>query len=131
MAKLNVLSPAPHIRKLPVTERNLWFLERAIPLFDILDFFPPDTLGPPNLGKKLSTARRGTSLTIETDLGWSFTTDIASDQKIFRNSSRQRGTGRWVREAQLKPGDFIVIEKLSPYHYRLSKESNNSTTLDE
>ncbi|MFN3821670.1 MAG: hypothetical protein ACK4OO_04995 [bacterium] len=131
MPKPNFLSPSPNIRKLPVTERNLWFLERSIPLYDILDFFPPDALGPPNFGKKLASNRRGTPLTIETDLGWSFTTDIASDQKIFRNSSRQRGTGRWVKEAQLKPGDYIVIEKLSPYHYRLSKESNNKAKLDE
>lgn len=110
-------------RKIVVTARNIWFLERSLPLFGLLDFFPSDAVGRPAFKCASGEGKSARKLTIETDRGWSFTTDITSDSKIFRNSSRSRGTGKWVLEAGLKPGDKIVIENLGDYHYRLSKES--------
>ena len=106
-----------------MTERNLWFLERSIPLFGILDFFPPDSIGALEMAAASQPIPPAHKLTIDTDQGWSFTTDIAADQKVFRNRSRNRGTGKWVRQAALKPGDRIVIRRIGEYHYRLLKES--------
>jgi hypothetical protein len=111
-------------RVIPVTERNIWFLERSIPLFGILSFFPGDSVGPPVGGGNPANGSRTRKLTIDTDQGWSFTTDIVSDAKIFRNSSRNRGSGKWVLEAGLQPGDRIVIEKLEEYRYLLKKETS-------
>jgi hypothetical protein len=112
-------------RTIPVTERNLWFLERSIPLFGLLDFFPTDSIGAPVAGRSFPGESQVKKLTMETDQGWSFTTDITSDSKIFRNSSRNRGTGKWVVQAELKAGDKIVIEKLEDYRYRLMRERAN------
>jgi len=112
----------PKFRRIPVTERNLWFLERQIPLFGLLDFFPAEVIGPPSTGRPLPGSPPVRKLTIETDQGWTFTTDIVADQKTFRNSSRPRGTGKWVVQANLKPGDAILIERLDDYKYRISKE---------
>jgi len=106
----------PNRRAIVVTERNLWFLERSLPLFGMLDFFPPDCVVKPTLTAPVR------KLTIETDQGWSFSSDIAGDSKIFRNSSRNRGTGKWVVNAELKPGDRIIIEKIGEYSYKLMKE---------
>jgi len=106
-------------RAIRVTERNLWFLERSLPLFGMIDFFPTDCVAKPSAVDPVK------KLTIETDQGWSFSSDIAWDSKIFRNSSRNRGTGRWVTNAELKPGDQIIIEKISEYTYRLMKQTPN------
>ncbi len=112
-------------REIPVTERNLWFLERSIPLFGLLDFFPHDSVGPPVGGQPSGFVSQVRRLVIETDQGWSFQTDITSDSRVFRSSSKSRGTGRWVLGANLKPGDKIVIERLGDYQYRLSKEATD------
>ena len=110
-------------RRIPVTGRNLWFLEKSIPLFSLMDFFPPDVIGPPAFGAGSRRGRAVKRLIIDTDQGWGFETDIPSDQKIFRNSARTRGSGKWVRQAALKPGDRIIIQRLEKYRYRLAKES--------
>ena len=114
-----------HLRTIPVTKRNLWFLERSIPLFGMLDFFPKDVIGPPAFKQSAAGSRSTKSLTIETDQGWSFKTDIASDRQIFRNCARSRGSGKWVKQAGLKPGDHIVLERLDNYTYRLSRQSGD------
>lgn len=114
------------MRKIAVSARNIWFLERSIPLLGMLDFFPPDAVGPPAYGRGGNRVPAKCKLTIETDRGWSFSSDITADSKVLRNSSRNRGSGKWVVEAGLKAGDFIVIEKLDDYRYRLTKESGNT-----
>lgn len=113
------------IRTITVTEKNVWFLERSIPLFEFLDFFPEDSIGPPTFGKDKKWDRPVKKLTIDTDQGWSFKTDIPTDQKIFRNSARSRGSGKWVKQADLSPGDKIVIERLGEYEYKLLKVDKN------
>ena len=108
-------------REIQVTTRNIWFLERSIPRFGLFDFFPTDSIGADTSGKIEATGKSIHKLTIQTDQGWSFTSDITSDSKILRNCSRNRGTGKWVVQADLHPGDRILIERLGEYEYRLSK----------
>ena len=110
-------------RVIPVTTRNLWFLERSLPLFGILDYFPSEVIGPPETNATSKIADSAVKLTVETDQGWSFQTDITADSKVFRNRSRNRGTGKWVIQAQLKPGDNIVIQKIDRYRFFLSKQT--------
>ena len=53
-------------------------------------------------------------ITIETDLGWSFETDIQYGTWIFRpRSPRAPGMMRWCRERGLEAGDTLVFEKLA------------------
>jgi hypothetical protein len=112
----------PECRSIDVTARNIWFLEKSIPLFGLLDFFPADSIGSPEFDRAQGVSSKARKLTIETDQEWSFTTDITSDSKVFRNKSRNRGTGKWVVGAQLQPGDRIIIEKLEDYRYLLKLE---------
>lgn len=92
----------------------------------MLDFFPSDVVvqaGP-------STGSANRKLTVETDQGWSFETQILAGSFILRNHSVSKGTGRWVKEASLEPGDKIVIERLSEYEYRLSKRGADEHPAD-
>lgn len=112
----------PDRRTIDVTPRNIWFLEKSIPLFGLLSFFPGEAIGAPEFDRISIAPPKAKKLTIETDQGWSFTTDITSDSKVFRNKSRNRGTGKWVVSAELKAGDKIVIEKIEEFRYRLKVE---------
>lgn len=105
------------VKRIPVkSEEDVWFLEKQINLFDILDFFPMDAIE--------SATGHGKTLLIETDRGWSFETDIEKGRFAFRKKSKTMpGTGKWVVESGLKPGDAVCIEKLETYRYRLFKES--------
>src|SRR5262245_64860219 len=100
-------------RRIPIrTKEDLWtFTERNVPLWDILEFFPPDAIGP-----------RGPAdpprpyvvmpVTIETDLGWSFETDIQYGSWVFRpRSPKQPGLMRWCGEHALVHVAAIVFEK--------------------
>jgi hypothetical protein len=94
------------IRKIPIkSQEEVWFYEKQLNLFDILDFFPTDAI---------ETAHgEGKKLLIETDLGWSFETDIEKGKFCFRKKSKSmNGTGKWVIESGLKAGDTICIENL-------------------
>lgn len=105
-------------RKLSVrTADDVWFFEKQLSLFDILDFFPPDSI-------ESQDGKLGVPLTIETDLGWSFDTDIERGKYCFRKKAKSMpGTGKWVAESGLKAGDRICLEKLGNRSYRLSKEN--------
>ncbi len=107
------------VRKIPVTKDNLWFLQRQISIFDILEFFPMDAIGGP--GEKPDPKAR--LLTIRTDAGFTIQTDIRRDRLILRNRSKADGTGRWMMERQVKEGDYICFEKLGDYEYYMYKES--------
>jgi len=109
------------VRRIPVREEDVWtFTERNVSLWDILDLFPPDAVGP----RGPADAPRPYQvkpIVIETDLGWSFETDIQFGSWVFRpRSPKQPGMMRWCRERGLEEGDSLVFEKLGPRRYRLS-----------
>lgn len=103
------------IKKILVkSQEDVWFYEKQLNLFDILDFFPTDAIE--------ATHGEGKKLLIETDLGWSFETDIEKGKFCFRKKSKSmNGTGKWVAESGLKAGNAICIQKLGDYHYKLFK----------
>jgi hypothetical protein len=106
------------LKKIPVkSQEEVWFYEKQINLFDILDFFPLDAIA--------SAKGEGKKMLIETDLGWSFETDIERGKFCFRKKSKSmNGTGKWVVDSGLKAGEWICIEKLSDYHFKLFKSQS-------
>jgi hypothetical protein len=62
---------------------------------------------------------------VETDLGFSFETDIQYGTWMFRpRSPRQPGMMKWCRERGLEAGDALVFEKLDERRYRLTLEKH-------
>jgi hypothetical protein len=62
-------------------------------------------------------------VTIETDLGWSFETDIQYGSWIFRaRSPAKPGMMKWCRDRALAPGDTIVFERTGERTYALRLE---------
>jgi hypothetical protein len=110
-------------RRIPVRSEDVWtFTERNVPLWDLLDFFPPDAVGPrgPADAPRPYEVR---PVTIETDLGWSFETDIQYGSWIFRpRSPAKPGMMKWCRERGMEPGDTIVFETAGDRTFRLSLE---------
>jgi len=111
-------------RRIPIrTKEELWTLtERNLSLWDILEFFPRDSIGPRGPGDA-PRPYDVKPLTIETDLGFSFVTDIQYGTWMFRpRSPKQAGMMKWCRERGLAEGDVIVFEHLGERTYRLSLE---------
>jgi hypothetical protein len=110
-----------------VRKEDVWtFTERNVSLWDILDFFPPDAVGPRGPGDP-PRPYDVRSLTIETDLGWSFETDIQFGSWVFRpRSPRQPGMMKWCRERDLSEGDALVFEELGERRYALRLEKAGS-----
>lgn len=108
-------------RSIPVRKEDVWtFTERNVSLWDILDLFPSDAVGP----RGPADAPRPYEvkpIVIETDLGWSFETDIQFGSWVFRpRSPRQPGMMKWCRERGLAEGDALVFERLGERRYRLA-----------
>jgi hypothetical protein len=114
------------IRKLPVRKEDVWtFTQRNVSLWDLLDFFPPDAVGPRGPGDA-PRPYQVRPITVETDLGWSFETDIQFGSWVFRpRSPREPGMMRWCRERGLAAGDRLVFERLGERRYRLSLEKGD------
>jgi hypothetical protein len=98
--------------RIPVRSReDVWtFTQRNVPLWDVLELFPPDAIGPrgPADAPRPYEVR---PVTIETDLGWAFESDIQYGTWVFRpRSPKLPGMMRWCRERGLEPGDAIVFE---------------------
>jgi hypothetical protein len=115
--------------RIPVrTPEDVWtFTQRNVPLWDVLEFFPPDAIGPrgPADAPRPYEVR---PVTIETDLGWSFETDIQYGSWIFRaRSPAKPGMMKWCRDHALAPGDTIVFERTGERTYRLSLERPAAT----
>ena len=114
----------PDVARIPIrTKEDLWtFTERNVSLWDVLDFFPPDAIGP----RGPSDAPRSYEVkpvTIETDLGFSFDTDIQYGTWMFRpRSPKQPGMMKWCRERGLEVGDAIVLEKAGERRFALRLE---------
>ena len=105
------------------TAEDVWtFTQRNVPLWDILEFFPPDAVG----ARGPSDAARPyevRDITVETDLGWAFETDIQFGSWVFRpRSPKQPGMMRWCKERGLEPGDTIVFERLAERRFGLRLE---------
>ena len=112
------------VRRIPVrSKEDVWtFTERNVSLWDILEFFPPDSVGPRGLGDP-PRPYEVKPVTIETDLGFSFETDIQYGTWMFRpRSPRQPGMMRWCRERGIEPGDALAFEKVGERTYRLRLE---------
>jgi hypothetical protein len=110
-------------RRIPVRAEDVWtFTERNVPLWDILDFFPADCVGPRG-PKDAPRPYEVKPIAIDTDLGWSFDTDIQFGSWIFRaRSPIQPGMMKWCRERGLAAGDAIVFEKLGDRRFSLRLE---------
>lgn len=110
--------------RIPVkTPEDVWtFTQRNVPLWDVLEFFPPDCVGP----RGPADAPRPYEvkpIVIETDLGWSFETDIQYGAWVFRpRSPKNLGMMKWCRERALEPGDAIVFERVGERQYALRRE---------
>ena len=113
--------------RIPIrTQADLWtFTQRNVPLWDLLDFFPPDCVGPrgPADAPRPYEVR---PITIETDLGFAFETDIQFGSWMFRpRSPSLPGMMRWCRERGLEIGDCVVFERTGErlFALRLDKGS--------
>jgi len=114
-------------RAIPVRNAaDVWtFTERNVSLWDVLDFFPPDAVGPRG-PKDEPRPYEVKPITIETDLGWDFHTDIQYGTWMFRpRSPKQPGMMRWCRESGLEPGDSIRFEKVGERRFHLSLEKGS------
>jgi hypothetical protein len=105
--------------RIPVTEQNLWFMERQLNLFDHLELFPMDAVSPIEVGS------RGIPVIIKTDLGFEIESDIDRKKMALRNRSQFNGWMRWTTEKQLQAGDEIVITKIGEREYELKLERNS------
>lgn len=94
------------------TSEDVWtFTQRNVPLWDILEFFPKDALGPRG-PKDEPRPYEVKPVMIETDLGWSFETDIQYGSWVFRpRSPKQPGMMKWCQDRGLEAGDTIVFER--------------------
>ena len=114
----------PERRTIPIRgDDELWTLtQRNLSLWDILDFFPSDAVGPRGPGDA-PRPYEVKPVVIETDLGFSFESDIQYGTWMFRpRSPKQPGMMKWARERGLAVGDTLVFEKLGERTYRLSLE---------
>jgi hypothetical protein len=114
-------------RRIPVRREDLWtFTQRNVPLWDLLDFFPPDAVGPRGPGDE-PRPYEVRPITIETDLSFSFETDIQYGTWIFRPRSPARpGMMKWCRERGLEEGDVLVFERRAERVYGLWLERGGS-----
>jgi hypothetical protein len=112
------------VARIPIrSPEDLWTLtERNLSLWDVLDFFPADAVGPRGPGDA-PLAYEVKSITIETDLGFAFETDIQFGSWMFRpRSPKQPGMMKWCRERGLEVGDTIVFERLAERRFALRLE---------
>ena len=116
--------------RIPVRNtEDVWtFTQRNVPLWDILEFFPPDALGPRG-PKDPPRPYEVQPIVIETDLGWSFETDLQYGTWVFRpRSPQQPGMMRWCRERGLEPGDTLVFERRDERRFGLRLEKAATTS---
>ncbi len=100
------------------TQEDIWFWERRFNVFDFLELFPPEAITESVPDTHVPSPAQ-LQVTIETDAGFSFQSDIVRGGFYLRNQTQ--GTRKWMAAAQLKPGDMIEIARLSQSSFRLSK----------
>ena len=114
--------------RIPVrSAEDVWtFTQRNVPLWDVLETFPADAIGPRG-PKDEPRPYEVKPVTIETDFGWSFETDIQYGTWVFRpRSPNQPGMMRWCRERGLEPGDTIVFERVGDRAFKLRLEKGSA-----
>lgn len=99
--------------RIEVTEDNHWFLERQLNCFDFLELFPMDAVSPPEVGG------RGVPIVLKTGFDFDIESDIDRKKMALRNRSQLHGWMRWIKEAEPKPGDTIVITKAGDRKFNL------------
>ena len=94
------------------TEADVWTVtQRNLSLWDILDFFPADAVGPRGPSDE-PRPYEVKPITIETDIQYG--------SWMFRpRSPKQPGMMRWCRERGIEMGDAIVFERTGEQSYRL------------
>lgn len=105
--------------EIPITRQNLFMMQRQFSVKDYIDFFPFDVFGAMNPSNNIDKNYRVRTMEIHTDAGFDIETDIVEKTFVFRNRSMQKGTTRYMSEKNVKPGDIILIEKLSAYEYNM------------
>jgi hypothetical protein len=97
------------VRQLMVTQGNLD--NNHLYLTGVLDIFPEDALGGP------SAAHAGRPVRVH--FGDEVVeTDVVRERRIFRRRGWLR---RFFAERQVRAGERVLLERLGPYVYRLSK----------
>ncbi|MDD3716392.1 MAG: hypothetical protein PHT46_04720 [Candidatus Marinimicrobia bacterium] len=105
--------------EIPITRQNLFMMQRQFSVKDHISFFPFDVIGAMNPSNNVDKNYRVRTITLNTDAGFTIETDIVEKTFVFRNRSTAKGTTRYMSEKNVKPGDTIVIEKISSYEYNM------------
>ncbi len=105
--------------EIPITRQNLFMMQRQFSVKDYIDFFPFDVIGAMNPSNNIDKNYRVRTMKINTDAGFEIETDIVEKTFVFRNRSMAKGTTRYMSEKNIKPGDIIVIEKITSYEYNM------------
>lgn len=111
--------------EIPITRQNLFMMQRQFSVKDYIDFFPFDVFGAMNPSNNIDKNYRVRTMEIHTDCGFDIETDIVEKTFVFRNRSMQKGTTRYMSEKNVKPGDVIIIEKISAYEYNMKIKRGN------
>jgi hydrogenase maturation factor len=94
-------------------------MQRQFSVKDHVDFFPFDVLGAMNPSNNVDKNYRVKTITLHTDAGFDIETDIVEKTFVFRNRSMQKGSTRYMSDKNVKPGDIIIIQKITPYEYNM------------
>ncbi|MCF7832317.1 MAG: hypothetical protein K9N05_01920 [Candidatus Marinimicrobia bacterium] len=115
----NAFSMGHRSIEIPITRQNLFMMQRQFSVKDHIDFFPFDVLGAMNPSNNVDKNYRVRTIELHTDSGFAIETDIVEKTFVFRNRSMAKGSTRYMSEKNVKPGDIIVIEKITPYEYNM------------
>lgn len=105
------------------SDEDVWFWERRFNVFDFLELFPMEAVSPA-ADPDTPPPQAAVQLTVVTDAGFSFETDIVRGGFYWRNQSH--GTRKWMTKRGVRAGDTIVIERLADSEYMLRRESSAS-----
>ncbi len=112
--------------EIPITRQNLFMMQRQFSVKGHEDFFPFDVFGAMNPSNNVDKNYRVRTLVLHTDAGFDIETDIVEKTFVFRNRSTNKGTTRYMSEKNVKPGDTIIIEKISSYEYNIKLKRGES-----
>ena len=118
MTVVKISFDATTARILLETQEDIWFWERRFNVFDFLELFPAESITE-SVPESHVPSPANTQLTIETDAGFSFRTDIIRGGFYLRNQTQ--GTRKWMAAVKPKPGDAIEIVRLRPDQFKLTK----------